>query len=100
MGAASYISKHFVGKELCISLGNDAETITYDQAWAANREYFRGVIQEVDEGIVVMLVEKNGPLFINGDDIECFWQPGFDYHKAIHTSLTRRLQGARRKDIY
>ena len=99
MGIAEFITARFIGQELCVFLGDTAETITYDAAWAANKEYFRGIALEVCEGILCLEISKMGIIYINCDNIQALWQDPFDYHKAISTSLTRRLVGARRKDI-
>ena len=98
MGAETYIQNNFVGKELCITFGDDAETITYNESWAANMEYFRGVVRAVEHGIIVFDIVGVGTLYVSCYEIKCFWEPEFDYHKAIRTSLTKRLVGARRKD--
>ncbi len=98
MGAAEFIASRFVDKEIYISCGDVAETITYDQAWAANKEFFFGTVLGVEEGIVILEVPENGILYINGENIVSFWEPGVDYHQVVRTSLTRRVVGARRKD--
>ena len=40
-------------------------------------------------GILALDVPGNGTLYINCDNIECIWEPGFDYHRAMETSLTK-----------
>lgn len=97
MGAAAYIKKHFLNAELCITLGDDAETLTYDQSWSANKEYFRGTIVEVDEGIVVLEIEGQGKLYIEESHIKCFWKPSFNYYLAISASITTKPAGRRGK---
>jgi len=98
MGVAEFISKRYLNQQICVYLGESAETITYDQAWAANKEYFKGTALEIYEGVLLLEVEDVGIIHINCDQIQSFWQEPFDYHKAVSTSLTRRLAGARRKD--
>jgi hypothetical protein len=98
MGIAEFIKSRFLGGTLCVYLGESAETITYDQAWAANKEFFKGIVQEVEDGVLCLEVEGVGVLYINCEQIQSVWQPPFDYHQAVSTSLTRRLAGARRKD--
>lgn len=98
MGVAEFIENRFIGQTLCVFLGEHAETITYDQAWAANKEFFKGIVLSVEEGVLVLDISGIGAIYINCDQIQSFWQEPFDYHRAVHTSLTRRLVGARRKD--
>jgi len=98
MGVAEFIENKFLNQTLCVYLGESAETITYDQAWAANKEYFRGIVHEVTDGVLCLNIEDIGMFYINCDQIQSFWQAPFDYHRAVCTSLTRRLAGARRKD--
>jgi len=98
MGVAEFIVERYSGQKICVYLGESAETITYDQAWAANKEYFQGTVIEVYEGILLLEVEGVGIININCEQIQSFWQKPFDYHRAVSTSLTRRLVGARRKD--
>ena len=98
MGAAEFIKNRFLNKELYVSCGESAETLTYDQVWAANKEFLYGVVLEVEENVLVLDVPNNGVLYINCDNIVNFWEPGLDYHSAVRTSLTRRAIGAKRKD--
>lgn len=99
MALIDFIAKRFIGQELCIYYESDAETIIYDQSWSANREYFQGTVVEAEDGVIVLDIPENGKVYINVNSIVCFWRPGFDYHKATLTSLTRRSAGARRKDV-
>lgn len=98
MGAAEFIKNRFLGERIYISCGENAETITYDQAWAANKEFLYGTVLEVEENVLVLEVPENGVIYINCDHIISFWEPGVDYHRAVRTSLTRRVVGAKRKD--
>lgn len=97
MGIANFIKKHFIGKEICITLlGGEAETLNYDQSSASNREFFRGLVEDVEEGVVVLNIEDQGTIYITENFIRCFWEPSFDYHKALNTSITKKMVGARR----
>lgn len=101
MGSTSnYIKKHFLGKELCIFLGEDAETITYEQSSPVNWAYYRGIVEEVDleDEIVVLLIPSVGKMYIDASyNIHAFWEPSFDLHKAMRASLTGRIVGAKNK---
>jgi len=90
MGSANFIKNRFIDQELCIYLGEEAETLTYSESWAANKEYFRGFVKEVEDNIIVFEIPDNGTLYINGDAISLFWQPDFEYYQAVFTSITRR----------
>ena len=100
MGMASFIAKKFMGEEICIYLGDEAESIKYEQASASNKMYLRGVVVEVYEEDDVVGLEIDGSIiYVDSSwNIKILWRPGFDIHKATKTSLTRRMVGARRKD--
>lgn len=98
MGFAEFIEKRFLGEEICVYMGDEAETITYEQSWAANKSYFRGTVEEIDEGILILNIPDNGLVYINCEEIQTVWEPSLDYHKSIRTSLTKRMVGARGKD--
>jgi hypothetical protein len=90
MGMATYLAKRFMGKEICVVVGEDAETITYAEVWAQNKEYFQGFIRGVDEdeGVLEFEVPGVGVVHINGDHIKMSWEPSFNWRKAIKASLT------------
>lgn len=98
MGTAEFIKGKFLGQPLYVSCGETAETITYDQAWAANKEFLYGIVEDVESGILTLAIPNCGIIYINCENIVCFWEPGLDYHQAVRTSLTRRVIGAKRKD--
>jgi hypothetical protein len=98
MALGDFIKNNFLDQKLYISCGEHAETITYDQAWAANKEFLYGVVLDVEDGVLTLEVPDNGIIYINCESIVSFWEPGLDYHRAVRTSLTRRVVGARRKD--
>ena len=98
MSVAEFIEERYLNQELCVYLGESAETLTFDQAWTANKEYFRGTVREVYKEILLLEIQGVGIVNINCDQIQFFWQKPFDYHRAVSTSLTRRLVGARRRD--
>ena len=96
MSTANYIKKHFLGKELCIFLGDDAETINYDQASPVNWAYYRGVVEDVDleDEIVVLNIPDVGKMYIDAScNVKAFWEPGFSFLKAMKTSLTKKMVG-------
>lgn len=97
MGVATFIKNHFLNKEICISMGGDAETLTYEQTWAANHEYFRGIVSLVEDNVIVLDIPDNELFYICEDSIACFWAPGFNYYKAISTSITKRMVGGRNR---
>ena len=89
MSFATILKKKYLGKEACIFLGDDAETVTYDQSWVANKAYFKGIVESIDGNILTFTIPDNGTIYINCDLIVSVWGPSFDYHKAITTSLTK-----------
>lgn len=98
MSVGDFIKNRFVGTELYISCGENAETITFSDSWAANKEFFFGTVIDVEENVLILEIPENGRIYINCDTIISFWELGLDYHKSVKTSLTRRAFGARRKD--
>ncbi len=98
MGFAKFIDDKFLNMEICIYLGEEAETITYEQVWSVNKAYFRGVVLGIDNGILTLEIPENGLLYINCEEIQAIWEPSFNYHKSMRTSLTKRMVGARGKD--
>jgi len=96
MGVSEFIKNRFLGEELAIFVGEAAETITYDQSWASNKEYFQGIVEEVEDGVVALSIPEVGNIYINADNILTFWEPPFDYVKAIKTSLTKKMVGINR----
>jgi hypothetical protein len=98
MGVAKLIEERYLNQQICVYLGESAETITYDASWANNKEYFQGTVLEVYEGVLLLEIKDVGIVNINCEQIQIFWQMPFDYYKAVSTSLTRRPVGARRKD--
>jgi len=98
MGMAHFIKHKFLGKELCIFMGDDAETINYDQASPTNWAFYRGTVLEVDEEneIVTLLIPDVGIMYLDGQyNIKAVWEPGFNFFKAMSTSLTKKMVGIR-----
>jgi len=98
---ANFIKKRFLGKTLCVFLGEDAETLNYDQASPVNWGYYRGIVEEVDleDEIIILLVPDVGRMYIDATyNIKAFWEPSFDLHRAMRASLTGRIVGAKIKD--
>lgn len=89
MAGTDYL-KRFMGKEICISLDNDVETITYAEVWAHNKAYFRGFVRNVEDGWVEFEIPEVGTAHINCAAIEMVWEPSFNWRKAIKLSLTDR----------
>jgi len=99
MGFAELIEKKFMHREICIFLGEEVETLIIDdQHWISNKAYFRGHVEDIDEGIITLIVPENGPVYIDAEKIVALWEDPFDYHKAVRTSITRRMVGAKYKD--
>lgn len=88
MGMAEYLAKRFIGKEICVALDEDAETITYAEVWAHNKEYFQGYANSVEDGVLEFEVPGVGIVHINCDHIKMVWEPSFNWRKAVKASLT------------
>ena len=99
MGLAKFINDRFLKQKIIFFMDSEAETLTYSESWASNKEFFEGVVEEVDleSGIIVLNIEDVGLLFINEHYVKSFWRPGFDYIKAIKTSLTNKMVSQRGK---
>lgn len=88
MGMAEYIAKRFIGKEICVAMDEEAETITYAEVWAQNKEYFQGFPKQVDEGVMEFDIPDVGIVHINCDHVKMMWEPSFNWRRAIKASLT------------
>jgi len=97
MAIADFLADNMLGEELCVSMGNDAETVTYDQFWTANREYFQGIVKNVSHGVLELVIAGHGTIWINCEAIEAFWKPRFNYHQAIRATVTLRPAGGKKK---
>ena len=93
MGLAKFIEERFLKEKIVFFMDSEAETLTYSESWASNKEFFEGIVEEVDadNGIISLNIEGVGILFINEQYVVNFWKPGFDYVKAIKTSLTKKM---------
>lgn len=92
MGFAEYLEKKYLGQMVCLSINNgESETITLEQTWIQNREYFEGIIKEVVEGIIVLEIPGEGEISINPDEISYMWQKPLDPHKIMRLSLTKKM---------
>lgn len=92
MGFAEFIKKRFIGQKICCSINNgESETITLEQTWIQNREFFEGIVVDVDEGIIILNISGEGEIFINPDDISYIWQKPFDPHKVMRLSLSKKM---------
>jgi hypothetical protein len=97
MGAADYIKKRFLGKELCVSVNNgETETVLYECIWSQNREYLQGVVIEVEDDVVMLEIANWGPMYINAKEISFFWEPSRNLQEAFHAMLTKKLGKAQR----
>ena len=92
MGCAEFIKKHFVGQELCISVNDgEGETFVFDQHWIQNREYFKGIVEEVSYGVVVLDVYDKGNVYISEEHISFFWTEPFNPYKFMRTAFSKKL---------
>lgn len=96
MGMAKFLKKRFLGKEICIYADEDVEMLTYNECWANNKEYFRGVLKEVDEDVLVLEIEGQGLIYIDASFVKFIWEEPFSYGAAVRASLTKRPVGAHR----
>jgi len=87
---AEYITKRFVGKELCVHCGGEVETITYAEVWANNKEYFHGVVMAVEDDVLELEIYGVGMARIACAHIMMVWEPSFSWRKAVKASLTDR----------
>lgn len=91
MNMANFIKKNFLGQKICLSINNgEAETLTYNQSWLLNREYFEGLVEDVDEGIIVLNIKDKGVLYLNASEISYFWQKPFDPHKHMKLCYSKK----------
>ena len=67
MGMGEFIKNRFMGQEICVWLGENAETVTYDQFWLNNTGFFRGFVVDVDEDVLTLEVPEVGEIYINCD---------------------------------
>jgi hypothetical protein len=88
MGMAEYITKRFLGKEICVSLDDDVETITYAEVWTHNKAYFHGIVKSVEEGVLELEIDKVGVAHINCNCIKMAWESSFIWRKAIKVFMT------------
>lgn len=89
MGVAKFIFNRFIDEEICIAFDEDAETITYAEVWAQNKEYFQGIAKSIDENMLEFYVPDVGTVYINCDHIKMIWKPySFNWRQAIRASLT------------
>lgn len=93
MSLADFLKEKMIDEELCVSLGNEAETITYNQYWTANKEFFQGIVKNITHGVLELNIPEYGTIWINCFEIESFWKPGFKYHQAIRATVTSRPIG-------
>jgi len=97
MGIANFIKNRFLKQKIILFLDSEAETLTYDESWASNKEFFEGIVKEVIDDVIVFYIEDVGTIYINEQSIKSFWEPGFSYIKAIKLSLTNKMtNGAQR----
>jgi hypothetical protein len=98
MGMAEYIAKKYMGKEICIDLDDEAETIVYSEIWAKNKEIIQGIVKSVEEGVLELDVFSVGVVVaINGDYIKAVWKPGVDWRKFSKGSVTGQPMSANRR---
>lgn len=93
-----FIKKKFFGQEICVWLGETAETVTYNQFWLNNTGFFKGFVIDVDEDILTLDVPEVGEIYIDCGcgNIKAVWRPSFNFHKAVETALTNKMFGSRK----
>jgi hypothetical protein len=96
MGMSEFLENRFLNKEICVYAGEDVEVLTYNEAWAANKEYFRGVLKEVNNGVLVLEITGHGTVYIDAAQVKFVWEEPFNYGTAIRASLTKRPVGGNR----
>ena len=96
MGMAEFLESKFLNKEICVYAGEDVEILTYNEAWASNKEYFRGVLREVCEGVLVLEIIGHGMVYVDASQVKFIWEEPFNYSAAIRASLTKRPVGGNR----
>jgi hypothetical protein len=96
MGMAEFLESRFLNKEICVYSGEDVEVLTYNEAWASNKEYFRGVLKEVCEGVLVLDITGRGIVYIDAAQVKFVWEEPFSYSTAVKTSLTTKPVGGNR----
>lgn len=98
MGMAHFIKHKFLNKDICVFMGDDAETINYDQASPTNWAFYQGTVIDVDEEneVITLSIPDVGLMYIDGCySIKAVWEPGFSLFKAMKTSLTNKMVGIR-----
>ena len=96
MGMAEFIANKFINQTICVSIGNDAETLTYSEYWTANREFFEGIVRSIEHEILELDVEDVGKIWISCSEITAIWKPEFNYHLAIRATVTGKPKGGRK----
>ena len=91
MGFAEFLEKRFLGQMICVEINNgDSETLMFADNWSINREYFRGVVKEIVEGIIVLEILDEGEIYINPDQISYIWPPNVNPYKIMKTVLNKK----------
>jgi hypothetical protein len=97
MGMAEYIAQKFMGREICMDLDDESETIFYAEIWAKNKELFQGLVHDVVAGVVELELPGTGIIGINADFIKVVWEPSLNWRGATKGSLTGRPLSANRR---
>lgn len=102
MSIASFIKNKFLGKELCVYLDQSVETISYEQATSDNKEYFRGIVKDIEDienyhAVLTLEIKDVGIIYINTSQIVSFWEPSFSYYDSVYASITKRPVGGSRR---
>jgi hypothetical protein len=75
-----------------LSLNNgETETITLEQTWVQNREFFEGTVKEVEEEIIILEIPGEGDIYINPEDVSYMWQKPLNPQKVMRLSLSKKL---------
>lgn len=92
MGFAEFIKNRFLGAEICVSIDNgESETITLEQSWIQNREFFQGIVKDVVDGILILSIGDEGEIYIEPSYITHIWQKPLDPIKVMRNSLTKKM---------
>lgn len=92
MGFAEFMGKKFLGQKVFISIcDGESEVIILDQHWFTNREFFQGILEEIDDGVIVLNIEGEGRLYINSAQISYMWtEEKLNPSKIMRTSLNKK----------
>lgn len=95
---SDFIKKKFMGEEICVWVGQDAESISYDQFMLNNVSFFKGIVVDVEHDILTLNIPEVGEIYINCNEtsgnVKAIWRPGFSFHDAMETALSNKMFGS------